>query len=239
MGKRIYGAALSLSMALMLWMNAAFAADITACTNDQTTRCALETGRATNDPQFTPSNIADGVNILGVTGTYTSAIYPPAWSYPGPAGCPAIGDRCADNTIFAGWNPVTYDHLFIRPVDQGSIHSWAASLGVDDIATDSAYDGRANSNQVPNSSAFPAFKTCKDLSFGGHSDWYLPSQVEVYYLWSVRPQLVAKGNMTDFEGSYYWSSTEFGPWHAWSQAIGIQTHYPDKSNAYKVRCVRR
>jgi hypothetical protein len=39
------------------------------CTDDSTATCTLDADRDSGDPQFTAANIADGVNILGVTGT--------------------------------------------------------------------------------------------------------------------------------------------------------------------------
>jgi hypothetical protein len=39
------------------------------CVDDAVGECVLLTSRATSDPEFTAANIADGVNILGVTGS--------------------------------------------------------------------------------------------------------------------------------------------------------------------------
>lgn len=158
----------------------------------------------------------------------------------GPAGCTHIGDLCADGTVFAGWHPVTQEQLFIPTTDQGTISAWKTSGGTDDIATDSTYDGWINANQVPNSTTFPAFKLCKDLSTGGYADWYLPSQVELYYLWSVRQTIEAAGNITNFQNANYWTSTEYTVNNAWGELFttGLQTSY-GKTPSYRVRCVRR
>lgn len=158
----------------------------------------------------------------------------------GPAGCANIGDLCADGTVFAGYNPITQEHLFIPTTDQGTTSQWKTSMGTDDIATDSTYDGRANTNQVANSATFPAFKLCKDLGTGGHSDWYLPSQMELYYLWVIRGTIVAGGNITDFQNAIYWSSTEYDNSYAWIHnfTYGIHSNL-SKNVAYRVRCVRR
>ncbi len=162
------------------------------------------------------------------------------FSFSGPTDCPAIGDLCADGTVFAGYHPTLHEHLFIPTTDQGTTSAWKTSTGTDDIATDSTYDGRTNTNQVANSTTFPAFKLCKDLGTGGHSDWYLPSQVELYYLWAIRGTIEAGGNITNFQSNSYWSSTEYGTSHAWSQnfTLGYQ-NYNIKTNNYRVRCVRR
>ncbi|WP_198136984.1 DUF1566 domain-containing protein [Nitrobacter hamburgensis] len=159
----------------------------------------------------------------------------------GPSGCATIGDLCADGTVFAGYHPITQEHLFIPTTDQGTTSQWKTSTGTNDIATDSTYDGRANTNQVANSTTFPAFKLCKDLTTGGHSDWYLPSRVELYYLWSVQGTIEAAGNITNLQNaSYYWSSTEYDTNSAWPQYFPNGTQgYANKLTAFRVRCVRR
>ncbi|WP_274630781.1 DUF1566 domain-containing protein [Arvimicrobium flavum] len=158
----------------------------------------------------------------------------------GPPGCVSIGDLCADGTVFAGWHPITHENLFIATTDQGTTSQWKTTVGANDIATDSVDDGRANTNQVANSTTFPAFKLCKDLATGGHSDWYLPSRVEAYYLWSVRDTIDAAGNITDFQNAYYWSSSEQNNNLVWTQQFsGGNQDVNSKTNAYRVRCVRR
>ncbi|MBK8174347.1 MAG: DUF1566 domain-containing protein [Rhodospirillales bacterium] len=158
----------------------------------------------------------------------------------GPSDCPNIGDLCADGTVFAGWHPITQERLFIPSTDQGTTSKWKTSTGTNDIATDSTYDGRINTNQVPNDVTFPAFKLCKDLGTGGHTDWYLPSQVEVFYLWSVRGAIEAGGNITNFQNTHYWSSTEYDTDSAWRQNFTLGYQFNDtKPSAYRVRCVRR
>lgn len=171
---------------------------------------------------------------------HVSAAAAAAHRFDGPADCPAIGDLCADGTVFAGYHPTLHEALFIPPTDQGTTSQWKTSIGTDDIATDSTYDGRANTNQVANSTTFPAFKACKDLGTGGHSDWYLPSQVELYYLWAVHETIEAGGNITNFQNAYYWSSTEYDTGVAWLQLFTDSTvnHFA-KTYASGVRCVRR
>lgn len=213
------------------------AASIPVCTDNYTSLCALETNRAGNDPQFAPENIVDGINILGVTGNYTGESSGPT----GPAGCAGIGDLCANGTVFAGWHPVTHENLFIPPADANAsaMMEWKTTAGIDDIATDSIYDGQVNTDQVPNSTDFPAFKACKDLTLAG-KNWYLPSQVELYYLWSVHERIEAKGNVTAFWDAFYWSSTEYNNTNVWIQVFtnGYQDEY-NKAGAYRVRCMAR
>lgn len=188
-----------------------------------------------------PSSCADGDTIV-LTSSGWDCTAPNGGGLTGPSGCANIGDLCADGTVFAGWHPVTQDPLFIPPTDQGTTSKWKIWAGTDDIATDSTYDGRANQNQISGlgSGTFPAFDLCYNLTFGGHSDWYLPSQVELYYLWAVSPTIQAAGHITNFQSTLYWSSTEYLTTNAWDQrfANGSQ-NFNDEDTAYRVRCVRR
>ena len=58
-----------------------------------------------------------------------------------------------------------------------------------------------------------AAKICYDLSIGGYSDWYLPSKDELNLIYTV----LSKNGVSDFEDSYYWSSTETDKYQAWLQ----------------------
>lgn len=167
----------------------------------------------------------------------------------GPSGCANIGDLCADGTVFAGYHPITYEHLFIPTVDQerpgapGTFTlNWKNAAGTNDINPDSTNDGKINhANRGGAIGNFQAFQACEDLGFGGHSDWYLPSQVELYYLWSVRTTIEAAGNITNFQNNYH-SSTEHSTSNSWYQTFnthpGAQS-FANKTGATTVRCLRR
>ncbi len=157
----------------------------------------------------------------------------------GPVGCATIGSQCADTTIFAGWHPITHQHIFIPPSDQGGSIQWKTSTGTDDIATDSMTDGRANTNQVPNSATFAAFKACKDLNVGGYTDWYLPARAELDYLYNNKALLEA-GPMTDFHSFFYWSSSEWSGNDVWGIVFADgNTYQGGKTSNVNVRCMRR
>ncbi len=157
----------------------------------------------------------------------------------GPVGCATIGSQCADTTIFAGWHPLTHQHLFIPPTDQGGSVQWKTSTGTNDIATDSLTDGRANTNQAPNSTTFPAFKACKDLNVGGYTDWYLPSRAELDYMFNNKALLEA-GPMTDFNTFFYWSSSEWSANDVWGLVFADGNGYQGgKTSNVNVRCMRR
>jgi hypothetical protein len=208
------------------------------CTNDSTATCTLEATRANDDPQFIASNILNGVNILGVTGTGCCV---------GPSLCPNVGDICDDGNsgnnpdpVFAGFMQygTAYEPLYVTQSDQSNDSMWKTSTGTDDIVTDSSTDGQINDGQVPNSTTFPAFKLCKDLSNGGFTDWYLPAKDELNLLW-INHDVI--GNFTTNYLGDYWSSTEYAPTTAWMHSFqnGSQYYSINKTSPISVRCVRR
>jgi hypothetical protein len=77
-----------------------------------------------------------------------------------------------------------------------------------------------------------AARLCGDLVLGGYSDWYLPSQDELYELYINRGPVGLNYN-------YYWSSSESGSSIAWVQNVfnGTQSS-SSKSSTYYVRAVR-
>jgi len=83
-----------------------------------------------------------------------------------------------------------------------------------------------------------AAKMCSDLTYGGFSDWFLPSRDELYLMHDN----LYKKNIGGFATGWYWSSSEYGSDHAWSphfdsgsqvEAAGLY-----KSNNSRVRAVR-
>lgn len=188
------------------------------------------------------------------------------WTCPGnPSGssiichapplCPNIGDVCDDgdagtpnDPLFAGFmvynDPNSADvgkckPLFVSNNNQSTSSRWKTSHGANDIAIDSWEDGRINDSQIANSTTFPAFKLCKDLTHGGFTDWYLPAQDELHLLWKNRAAINANaaGNFTT---SDYWSSTELNLEGAKDLRFsdGLQWEWT-KTSYYDVRCVRR
>lgn len=164
--------------------------------------------------------------------------------------CPNVGDVCSGdgsgggNPKFAGCmcyhdansaDAGTCKALYVAQANQSASSMWKIANGTDDITTDSMEDGIVNDGQVANSTDFPAFKLCKDLSDGGYTDWYLPSRRELDLLW------VNNTAITGFSTDYYWSSSENSTTYAWNQSFnfGNIANTTTKNTNRAVRCVRR
>jgi hypothetical protein len=80
----------------------------------------------------------------------------------------------------------------------------------------------------------PAIIFCSNLNLNGYDDWFLPSIGELGLMYNLRGQL---GN---FSGTYYWSSTQNGPNNAWYVhfAHGFTSSNASTSNTFQVRAVR-
>ncbi|MES2962669.1 MAG: DUF1566 domain-containing protein [Bdellovibrionota bacterium] len=101
---------------------------------------------------------------------------------------------------------------------------------------------------------------CDSMTYGGFSDWYLPSKTEMAYIYCKA--LVSGGahntsfpeenvNCASFGGktseiggfinANYWTTSEFSTTNAWRQSFttGTQTSSNAKSVALRVRCIRK
>ena len=78
-----------------------------------------------------------------------------------------------------------------------------------------------------------AMDACNNLTYGGYSDWILPSQDVLNTMY------IHKNEIGGFSSTYYWSSTN-GSYAAWMQNFdsGTQTT-DDRSDYHRVRCVRK
>jgi hypothetical protein len=60
-----------------------------------------------------------------------------------------------------------------------------------------------------------AAQAALDAEINVYSDWYLPSQGELYLMYITIGQGSENGNIGDFQNNYYWSSSEFNSNAAW------------------------
>ena len=89
--------------------------------------------------------------------------------------------------------------------------------------------------QSGNVAATSAAVYCSELTYGGYSDWFLPSKDELNQMYVNRVAL-ATSFSTD---SLYWSSSEFASVSAWTQYFAsLLQAANDKGNGYYVRPVR-
>jgi hypothetical protein len=82
----------------------------------------------------------------------------------------------------------------------------------------------------------PAAKACDEYSNNGKTDWFLPSQVELDYLYNNRNSV---GNLNT--STSYFSSSESDTGGAWHQSFGDGSQDDDaghKDGSYRVRAVR-
>ncbi len=95
--------------------------------------------------------------------------------------------------------------------------------------------GKENTDKIVNAlSGDSAAKLCDDLSYGGYSDWFLPSRDELKEMYNI----LKVAGVGDFSG-FYWSSTESSSTLAWEVNFnnGYWDTY-DKINGFKARAVR-
>jgi hypothetical protein len=85
----------------------------------------------------------------------------------------------------------------------------------------------------------PAAKACVEATYGGKTDWFLPSRYELNYLYSNR-NLVGNFKTTgNMNSTTYRSSTQFNDRGAYYQDFnGGYQNYDNKNYAYSVRAVR-
>lgn len=79
-----------------------------------------------------------------------------------------------------------------------------------------------------------AMDACDDLTYGGFTDWYLPSQAELSKMYDQ------DSSIGGFSSADYWSSTEYGSSNAYYVDFYNGFQYSgSKSIQNRVRCIRR
>ena len=185
-------------------------------------------------------------------------------STPDPCAGQPIGGTCTGGAIYAGtWNTfrymVTPSHCGkgipsvntcdgtgdVSPADTMQWASGAPASNTQIIASPSIVYGGGQTATIAGTTGSVAALFCKNLTFGGYSDWYLPAAsltndakgelTNVLYVNRVA--------LTGFVSSVYWSSTEGNTTSA--RGVSFNTGGPSSftktlgnTNVY-VRCVRR
>jgi hypothetical protein len=161
----------------------------------------------------------------------------------GPAGGYVFYDCDADNdsgnadgliSTECGWR-----YLEASPSDLSGRYSWGetGSFGTEiDLGK-----GKSNTYKLvefasENSSfSFPAAKACYDYTYGGYSDWFLPSKDELNLMY----ENLKKDGLGVFTNEYYWSSSELYSYYAWYQYFSDGGQGDYKRSSYRfVRPIR-
>lgn len=148
----------------------------------------------------------------------------------GGTNSPALGDTCADGTIYIGQN-ITGKCRYLQTASYPPDSAWAVSSGTF-IGSASITDGQANSAAIiADPLSHPAADACEALTAHGHSNWYLPAL-------NTLEDIDALGT-TGLTGSY-WSSTEADAWVASGTQLGsaLQFHADKALTTAKVLCIR-
>ncbi len=206
---------------------------------------------------------------------------------PGPAvdpciGDPAIGTVCLGGAHYAGiFDSGKYMvtpggcNDSATPTCDGSVDvlnkTWRGSTGsnsnisgVEDISLNTDVSTVLGGVATPlivahsSTSSDSAAHFCDNMTYGGYSDWYLPSKSELAYLYCKAatgshntsnpqedPNCVAYGGKTGelsgFKDSMsYWTSTEEGKFNSWLQSFSFGSQLNStKDINQRVRCARR
>ena len=155
----------------------------------------------------------------------------------------AIGDSYQGGIIF--WLDTTGQHgLIAATADQNTGIQWYnGTYRYTGTNGDGLYAGKMNTAMIiatqmaDNQTGNFAAKVCADYSVtvGGvtYGDWYLPSKYELNLLY------LKKTAVGGFASTYYWSSTEYGSYTAWTQNFTNGGQDDDnKTNTYYVRAIR-
>ncbi len=138
-----------------------------------------------------------------------------------------------------GYNSSVQHGLIAAPSDQSTGIVWWNGSYVTTGATGTAIGaGLANTNAIIAAQGAGSYAAmlCHNLTLDGYTDWYLPSEDELYELF------INKSYMSGFSAYYYWSSSEGSSGGAWFQWFYDgerynSSHYGE-GNPYYVRAVR-
>lgn len=190
------------------------------------------------------------IDSAGNIGTSTSMNWTPTdWC---ATGAYPIGEKCWGGTLYAGNDAGVY--YATTPGGCTDSSSPVCNGGVDTVtrywsATNSTTGANSNNDGVSNTSILAgdpynyAARYCSELSYAGHTDWYLPSKDEWNSVFSPSVNRDALGGFSNGATSYYWTSTEHDSTYAWlgyanSGSSGISNSYKT-TQSYKVRCIRK
>lgn len=155
----------------------------------------------------------------------------------------SIGDTHAGGIIF--YLDASGCHgLVCAASDQSASIAWYNGSFSNTLAFDNGvYTGAGNMARIIYNQGLGSYAAtlCRDLVLNTYSDWYLPSEYELYLMYSNIGQgnILGLGNTGSFANSFYWSSTEHDLGNAYRLYFGNGfQEYNTKSGNAVVRAVR-
>lgn len=109
------------------------------------------------------------------------------WPNPPPIIGQAYGGGYYAGSVSTAGNGVADYYLVVSPLATGESYLAWKNVATATVGADSTINGSQNTADMVaagNSTVFPAAWFCKNLTIGGYTDWYLPSQYEleiIYY----------------------------------------------------------
>ena len=156
--------------------------------------------------------------------------------------CYAIGDIGPGNgKVFydKGNNNQGWRYLEAAPSDQEEAVDLSGDANTKFVGNTSTALGAGFENTDIISKRIITFSSCailkcRDLNFGGKTDWYLPSKDELLLMYQK------KSNIGQFTNGAYWSSSEVRAEDAWLVEFSNGDTYDElKTRKIRVRAIRR
>ena len=150
-----------------------------------------------------------------------------------------IGDLVEGGIVF--YINETGEHGLVAALeDFNSNYQWGCS-GTELSGAEAIGTGYQNTLDIvagcseTNTAAFNALNSTTE----GYTDWFLPSKDELIEMYSTIGQGGTEGNIGGFENDWYWSSSEYSSYGAWT--VSFTSGHPyffNKYNSYRVRIIR-
>lgn len=158
-----------------------------------------------------------------------------------------IGEQFGGGVIFHLYkDSLGVEHGLICSIVNQSTGSQYSDITNVAISSTTIWDGQTNTNLMTSQSGASsgAWLYCNNYSYGGFTDWYLPSIDELILLssnsYNVNKTLSTIGGADQLLTDTYWSSSEIDYGRAWvfyfASNFGNTT---DKSDYYNVRAIRQ
>ena len=149
---------------------------------------------------------------------------------------PAIGQAWpGQGGIYIGELPAANDRPGVHMVvsaEEAEALEWGM-YGTKVPGADNRHNGRANTQSLlATGNSHPAAAWCENYSADGHTNFHLPSQLELNIANALCPQVFSKDN-------WYWTSTQYSAGNAFEQDFEYGTSsWFSKDNERRVRAVR-